>query len=340
MDPNAPITWSTKPQHYQFPSTSDALAGLKSAVDEEQQENEGKDSKSSKNGRIPSSNKDNNSDVNGKKAESKDMKFVGIFLAAVSGLFFTLCSVTVKLLHRIDPSEVLLFRAIVQLVLTIPILLIMKANPLGPKGVRLLVYIQGIVGCLTVTCIFIGFARLPVGDAATIIFSSPIFVMIFSHVILREHCGLYRVFVISLLLLGVVLIARPPFLVKLLLPHDNALLNKQEQLQNGYDVIGYCAALGGTLLTASNFVCMRRLREVHFSVLIFAFSVMSAIVSACVVAGTSEFRLPKTGEDWAYAVMVGVFGLLGQSLLAVAFAKRKSRSSGSIKLGFGKLTQC
>ncbi len=51
---------------------------------------------------------------------------------------------------------------------------------------------KGVIGCLTVTCIFIGFARLPVGDAATIIFCSPIFVMVFSHVILREHCGLYR----------------------------------------------------------------------------------------------------------------------------------------------------
>ena len=84
-----------------------------------------------------------------------------------------------------------------------------------------LVFTIGLIGCLTVTCIFIGFARLPVGDAATIIFCSPIFVMIFSHVVLREHCGLYRVFVIVLLILGVTLIAKPPFLVKLIFPNDN-----------------------------------------------------------------------------------------------------------------------
>lgn len=67
-----------------------------------------------------------------KKAEEREQnKFVGIFLAAVSGLFFTLCSVMVKLLRRIDPSEVLLFRAIVQFVLTIPIMIFAKANPLG-----------------------------------------------------------------------------------------------------------------------------------------------------------------------------------------------------------------
>ena len=70
-------------------------------------------------------------------------KFIGIFLAAVSGLFFTLCSVMVKLLRRIDPSEVLLFRAIVQFVLTIPIMVCVRANPLGPKDSRIMVYVQG-----------------------------------------------------------------------------------------------------------------------------------------------------------------------------------------------------
>ncbi len=83
-------------------------------------------------------------------------------------------------------------------------------------------------------------------------------------------------------------------------------------------MVGYGAALAGTLLTASNFVCMRRLREVHFSVLIFAFSIMSGIMSAAMVPIFSDYKLPKTSEEWAYAVLVGVFGLLGQSLLAIA----------------------
>jgi len=41
------------------------------------------------------------------KTKRKHEKFLGIFYAAISGLFFTLCSVMVKLLKRIDPSEVL-----------------------------------------------------------------------------------------------------------------------------------------------------------------------------------------------------------------------------------------
>ena len=36
-----------------------------------------------------------------------------------------------------------LFRAIVQLLITIPAMACVRANPLGPKGQRLLVYLQG-----------------------------------------------------------------------------------------------------------------------------------------------------------------------------------------------------
>ncbi len=100
---------------------------------------------------------------------------------------------------------------------------------------------------------------------------------------------MHRFYVIGLLLLGVVMIAKPPFLMKVVFPNENSFTNPQEQ-NGGYDMVGYSAALGGTLLTASNFVCMRRLRAVHFSVLIFAFSVSSAILSAAVVAAMAEFR--------------------------------------------------
>lgn len=228
MDPHTPLTWTTK--HYvQRPTPYDALKGLshperdglsamlpKAIEDKTSGRGFGSDSTDDK--------KKEKAEKDGKDAaEDTNNKFVGIFLAAISGLFFTLCSVMVKLLPHIDPSEVLLFRAIVQFVLTIPIMLFAKANPLGPKDCRLMVYFQGVVGCLTVTCIFIGFARLPVGDAATIIFCSPIFVMVFSHIILREHCGIFRFFVICLLMAGVVLIAKPPFLNHILFGNDNTV---------------------------------------------------------------------------------------------------------------------
>ena len=75
--------------------------------------------------------------------------------------------------------------------------------------------------------------RLPVGDAATIIFCSPIFVMIFSHILLREHCGIYRFIVIGFLMIGVILIAKPPFLTRILLPNNDNTQLQSVQNQQG-----------------------------------------------------------------------------------------------------------
>lgn len=60
--------------------------------------------------------------------------------------------------------------------------------------------------------LFFTFRRLPLGDATTIIFSSPVFVMVLSLIILREPCGFFRTFIVALLLAGVILIAKPPFI--------------------------------------------------------------------------------------------------------------------------------
>ena len=55
--------------------------------------------------------------------------------------------------------------------------------------------------------------------------------------------------------------------------------------------------------------------------LIFAFSVMSLVMSTAAVALVAEFKLPSTTEEWVYSVLVGIFGLFGQCLLAVALRR-------------------
>ncbi len=48
------------------------------------------------------------------------------------------------------------------------------------------------------------------GDSTAILFSSPVFVMLFSVCILREKCRLLKVVCACLLVAGILLVARPP----------------------------------------------------------------------------------------------------------------------------------
>ena len=52
--------------------------------------------------------------------------------------------------------------------------------------------------------------RLPIGDCTAIFFSSPVFTMMLSTCLLRDHCGLWRIMIGTFLMSGVVIISRPP----------------------------------------------------------------------------------------------------------------------------------
>lgn len=202
--------------------------------------------------------------------------------------------------------------------MTLPIAVHQGHNLLGPPGSRALLFIQGLVGGGTLVLLFYSFRLLPLGDAATIIFSSPVFVMIMSHIWLREPCGFYRTFIVVLLVSGVVFITKPPFLFT---GHGPDLLPGESET---YNVIGYCCALFGTLFTAMNIVVMRKCKDVHFSVVVFQFSFWSLIISTIILMVNSRGGAPDVPDqsrfEWLLVVLVAVFGLSGQILVAIALA--------------------
>ena len=81
--------------------------------------------------------------VRNETEKSPRNKVIGIMLATLSALFFTLRNVLAKLLKRIDPFEVTLFSTSICAILTLPLLFFTKANPLGPKDGRLLLCFLG-----------------------------------------------------------------------------------------------------------------------------------------------------------------------------------------------------
>ena len=66
----------------------------------------------------------------------------GIFLAFLSGAFFTLSSAGVKGLKSVDPMELLVLRSLLQIAVMVPIAVKNGENLLGPKGQRGLLQLQ------------------------------------------------------------------------------------------------------------------------------------------------------------------------------------------------------
>ena len=74
------------------------------------------------------------------------------------------------------------------------------------------------------------------GDAMTIIYTGPIFTMIFSFLFLRIRQGLWKISFAGLLMVGVILVIRPPFLFPQHAVHLHIQENNQTFLAETFSI--------------------------------------------------------------------------------------------------------
>lgn len=182
--------------------------------------------------------------------------YFGVLLATLSSLFFSLCSVIVKGLSEINPIELAMFRFI-GLLPAIPIVLY-KQESVFPDGKRILLLLRSFVGATSLICSFYAFRHMELGDASTILFSTPVFVAIFAKLFLNEPCGWFNVGTIGLTLLGIIFITTPKAIFgdSVVVPDQlPGLGNTGHSLKYMFGPI--TAAFCGTLFGANAYVLLR-----------------------------------------------------------------------------------
>ncbi|XP_055641854.1 solute carrier family 35 member G1 [Toxorhynchites rutilus septentrionalis] len=239
--------------------------------------------------------------------------YLGIILATVSSLFFSLCSVIVKGLVDVNPIELATFRFIGVLLPSIPIA-IYKEESFFPRGKRIILVLRCFVGTTGLMLSFYAFRHMPLADASVIIFSTPVFVAIFARLFLRETCGMFNVITIILTLIGVVLITRPPFLFE-----DSVHnLDEEQVIESNYDVWGPVAALSSTLFGANAYVLLRALKGLHFSVIMTNFGAFALVYTLIVCYYLGALCWPLCGSDRILVIALALFSFGGQILLTLA----------------------
>lgn len=137
---------------------------------------------------------------------------------------------------------------------------------------------------------------LPLAVATTLNYSSAIFAVLLSALILREPTGVWRWSAVALGFAGVVLIAQP--------------------WGGELPLLGAAIALGAALMIALISVQLRDLgRTEHPFTIVFYFSLFSVPVLALAMPFVGKAHAP---EEWLLLLACGVIGLLGQVLLTAA----------------------
>lgn len=237
--------------------------------------------------------------------------YLGLILATLSSLFFSMCSVIVKWRTDIDPMALAAYRYVGVLLPAIPIV-IYREEELFPRGKRIMLLLRSFTGTVSLMLSFYAFRHMPLADASVIVFSVPVFTGIFAKLFLKEPCGLFNVFSIILTLIGVVLITRPPVVFG---DSVNSLGSDNEQKTEVWAAV---AAFSATLFGANAYVLLRALKGIHFSVIMTNFGSFAFVQCLLVTYIIGGLCLPPCGFDRYLIVALALFSFLGQILLTVA----------------------
>lgn len=240
--------------------------------------------------------------------------YLGLLLATLSSLFFSLCSVIVKWLVDVHPMELAACRFVGVLLPAIPIVLWRKERPF-PRGRRIMLLLRSFVGTTGLMLSFYAFRHMPLADASVVVFSVPVFVAIFARLFLKEPCGLFNVISVCLTLIGVVLITRPPLLFGHSIP---ALASSPDHEEQNSDVWGAVAAFSATLFGANAYVLLRALKGLHFSVIMTNFGSFALVQTLLVTWILGALCIPRCGLDRILVVALALFSFGGQILLTLA----------------------
>ena len=129
-------------------------------------------------------------------------KAVGYMLISVVG--FALMNLTVKFLHRLPATELVLFRSITSLILSFYFLRKRKISPWGVQKKYLI--LRGLFGVSALSLFFYTLQELPLGSAITLQYLSPIFTALFGIILLKEKVKWWQWFFFVFSFAGIAII--------------------------------------------------------------------------------------------------------------------------------------
>jgi len=233
---------------------------------------------------------------------------LGLALALLSGVLMTVYSSLLKLLEETPPMQVVVVRGLLQQLVMALVLMKRGTNPCStsePKAILLLTAVAA-TGGLRILFIFTSFSSLPLGDATTILFSSPVLVIALSVFLLKERCGVFRFLAALVLVIGVVLIAKPPM-----------IFGQNEEAE--YDVLGYSLVFLATTMSAIGIVLTKLLaNKVEKAVILFYLGLAAAFCGAVGLVTLDKPKLAVPAWEWILTVLIGILGLVQQYCLVWA----------------------
>ena len=163
------------------------------------------------------------------------------------------------------------------------------------------VFGRAIAETTSVTCQFYAYQNMNIGDAAAIIYSSPLITGILAAIFLKERLTLFNLLATFVSFGGVILVSRPPFLF--------------ESSESGVDGARFAVAgiaFCGTICVSIGILCVRKIgKTVDSFVMTYYFSLVCCIIPLAITGITGNFQLPPCDYRRWLLLLIGILGFLG-----------------------------
>ena len=172
-----------------------------------------------------------------------------------------------------------------------------------------------ISGTISISLGYVAMTLLPLGDASSLIFTSPIVTFLLARVFLKEHIDRLDVSCAFVCFIGVVFVARPSFLF---VNESRASISNVTAIVVANDAqrsLGILSALLAALASAMAYVCVRKLGDVPADTVVGAFMFSAFLFGGLLALSTGSWTWPNSFLEFGCIFGIGLTGFGGQRLM-------------------------
>ncbi len=249
--------------------------------------------------------------MNFTKLEKKiySLKRFNLIFAA---FFFSLMTLCVKNIDkRIPIYELVLFRSLLSLMITVFIIKVKNINQWGNN--KPLLILRGALGTSALLCIFCAIRNMPLSISTVIQYTYPIFISIFAGILINEKITRNLFFALIIGWLGILVILNP-----------TQLSNINVEIENIWISIAFL----GSIFTALAYITVKKLAFTEdIYVIIQYFPLVSLITLLPFVL--INWVTPNLNE-LVWIIGIGLFTQLGQTFLTIGLKHLPASQASSI----------
>ena len=234
------------------------------------------------------------------------------FNLVLASFFFSLMTLCVKNIDkRIPIYELVFFRSLLSLMITLIIIKLKNINPWGNN--RPLLILRGVLGTLALVCIFYAIRNMPLSISTVIQYTYPIFISIFAGIFIKEKITSNIFFALIIGWFGILVILNPI-----------QLSNTNVEIEN----VSISIAFLGSICTALAYVTVKKLSFTEDVYVIIEYFPLVSLISLLPIV--LIYWVTPNLNELIWIIGIGLFTQLGQTFLTKGLKKLPASEASTI----------